>query len=151
MTTLDLTPLFRTSIGFDQMMDIIESMAAEGSSSGSGYPPYNIEKHSESEYRIVMAVAGFSEDDIEISLNDNVLFIKGRAKPADKGVEFLHKGIAQRGFERHFQVADFIEVGEADMENGLLTIRLFKKVVESEPVKIPINSKKIKHKVIEQK
>ena len=142
MRGLDLSPLFRHSVGFDRMSEILETMARENSGQ-SGYPPYNIERLADNYYQISMAVAGFSEDDIEVTLQDNFLIIRG-LKNIDETVEseriFLHRGIAQRSFERRFQIAEHIEVEEAIMEHGLLHINLKRHVPEEEkPKKIPIN------------
>lgn len=149
MSNFDLTPLFRSSIGFDHMMQIIESAMKSGSQ--SSYPPYNIEKLSDDSYRITMAVAGFFPDELVVEVQDNVLTLKGKSKPKAEKVTYLHKGIATRSFERHFQLADFIKVGEANCEHGLLSIDLIRIVPEQKkPVQIKINSagseKLIEHK-----
>ena len=139
MSNFDLTPLFRSSIGFDHMMQIIESTME--SSSQSAYPPYNIEKLDDDSYRITMAVAGFYPEELNVEVQDNVLTLRGKAKPRKEKVTYLHKGIATRSFERHFQLADFIKVGEASCEHGLLAIDLIRIVPEQKkPVQIKINS-----------
>ena len=150
MPTLDLTPLFRSSVGFEHMMNLVESLSHNDSHS---YPPYDIEKLDDANYKIKMAVAGFDEDNLSISLQENTLIITGENNTADQNIEYLYKGIAQRGFERHFQLADFIEVGAASLENGLLSISLLRKVPEPTKIKkIAIESKNNKGtKRIEQK
>src|SRR5690242_13169257 len=111
MATLDFTPLFRSSIGFDQLPGLL-SQALERPE--TGYPPYNIEKVGEDRYRIVMAVAGFGKDDVEIIQEQNRLSVRGRLKEPD-GKSYLHHGIASRPFERHFDLADHVEVTDATM------------------------------------
>jgi molecular chaperone IbpA len=137
MATLDFTPLFRSSIGFDHVTSLL-SHALERHE--SGYPPYNIEKSGEDEYRIVMAVAGFGKDDIEIVREQNRLTVRGRLKEAN-GATFLHRGIATRAFERIFDLADYVEVTDATMGEGLLVIALKRELPEAlKPRSIPINS-----------
>lgn len=150
MRTFDLTPLFRSSVGFDRMMQLVDS--ALTSDESSGYPPYNIEKLNDETYRITMAVAGFEESDLEIVIHDNTLVIAGKVKPQDTNLEYLHRGIAGRAFERHFQLADFIKVGDAELKNGLLSIELEREVPEAlKPRKIKIQNSSRKEKLIEQK
>ena len=152
MRTLDLTPLFKSSIGFDHMMDLLESMSSHNS--GAGYPPYNIEKTDDNHYRITMAVAGFTEEELNITLHENTLVIQGKSKEEDDSIQYLYKGIAKRAFERHFQLADFIEVGDAAMENGLLMIYLTRRTpsnIKPKQIAITKGSKpKRANKLIEQ-
>ena len=150
MTNYDLTPLFRSSVGFDNMMHMLDSaLSADGS--GSSYPPYNIEKIAEDSYRITMAVAGFRREDLNVTLQDNVLIISGKADLKDDSVEYLHRGIAGRAFERHFQLADFIKVIGAAMEHGLLKVNLQREVPEAmKPRTINIEDEENKSKLIEQ-
>ncbi|MCG7600381.1 Hsp20 family protein [Halomonas sp. McH1-25] len=141
-TSFSLAPLFRHSIGFDRFNDLFER-AFEGDASTS-YPPYNIEKHGENEYRIVLAVAGFTEQDLSISLESGVLSVSG-AKPSNteeaKTIGYMHQGIAQRSFKLSYRLEDHIEVHGAKLENGLLTIDLLRVVPEAEkPRQIPIDS-----------
>ena len=141
-TSFSLAPLFRHSIGFDRFNDLFER-AFEGDASTS-YPPYNIEKHGENEYRIVLAVAGFTEADLSISLESGVLRISG-SKPnnAEEGktIGYMHQGIAQRSFKLSYRLEDHIEVRGANLENGLLTIDLLRVIPEAEkPRQIPITS-----------
>ena len=119
MTAFDFTPLFRTAIGFDRLAQALES--ANRADAG-GYPPYNIELTGEDKYRITMAVAGFSADEIEIEAKENLLSVSGRkgADVADR--RFLHQGIAKRNFDRAYQLADYVRVSGADLKDGLLHI-----------------------------
>jgi molecular chaperone IbpA len=135
MATLDFTPLFRSTVGFDRLPTVL-SLAMQREE--SGYPPYNIERHGEDAYRIVMAVAGFGSDDIDIVAERNRLTVRGSVK--DKGEKtYLHRGIATRSFERHFDLADFVKVGGASLDNGLLTIDLMREIPEAmKPRKIEI-------------
>ena len=150
MTTYDLTPLFKSGVGFDHMMHMLDS-ALSTESSGSSYPPYNIEKIEDNYYRITMAVAGFRRQDLNVTLQDNVLIISGKADLNDKSIEYLHRGIAGRAFERHFQLADFIKVIGAAMENGLLKVSLQREIPETmKPRKINIEDEKNKKKLLEQ-
>jgi len=140
MTTYDLTPLFRTSVGFDRMSRLMDAaMKMEGTS--KGYPPYNIVKKEQDLYRITLAVAGFDEADLHIELHNNMLTVTGKTKMAENEspVEYLHKGIAGRAFERRFQMADHIKVAGASLKNGLLHVELEREVPEAlRPRTIPI-------------
>lgn len=151
MREFDLSPLFRSSVGFDRMARLLDNLATENTSS---YPPYNIEKLSEDSYQISMAVAGFSEADLDVEVQDNQLKISGRHN-ANEDVEsqriFLHRGIAERAFERRFSLADYIKVEGAKLENGLLHVKLAREVPEAKkPKNIPIFNGDGK-KAIEQK
>jgi molecular chaperone IbpA len=151
MNTFDLTPLFRSSIGFDRMQRMLDS-ASRVSDAGNGYPPYNIESSGENAYRITMAVAGFREEDLDVSVKENVLTISGALKEEDTGQEFLHRGIARRPFERRYNLADHIRVTDAGIENGLLHVELVREVPEAmKPRKIAIKSQPPKVKVVEGK
>ena len=150
MTSFDLSPLFRSTIGFDRLSRALDS-AFQYDTRAQGYPPYNIEKVDENGYRITMAVAGFGEEDLEITVQENSLVIKaGKAKAEeDKSVRYLHRGIATRGFERRFDLADYIKVTGARLENGMLSIELAREVPEAmKPRSIAIETKG-KPKVIE--
>lgn len=126
MRNVDFTPLYRSAIGFDRLFDMMESNNAKNAKSTSnGYPPYNIEQKDENNYRITMAVAGFSDDQINITQKENLLIITAESKnneEADKN--YIYQGIAERDFERKFQLADYIKVLNATMKNGLLHIDL---------------------------
>ena len=145
MHRIDFTPVFRSTIGFDRMARLVDAafQASEGSNSQS-YPPYNIEKLTEDSYQITMAVAGFSEDDIDITVKENSLLISGQSgKETDETDRtYLHRGIASRSFERRFDLADHIIITGADLENGLLNISLVRDIPEEKkPRKINIGSK----------
>ena len=132
------------------MMHLLDSaLSSEGTS--SSYPPYNIEKIDEDYYRIIMAVAGFRRSDLQVTLQKNVLVISGKADLQNDSVEYLHKGIAGRAFERHFQLADFIKVIGANMEHGLLKVNLKRRIPENmKPLSINIDCNDNKSKLIEQ-
>ncbi|GER01837.1 heat-shock protein IbpA [Iodidimonas muriae] len=127
MRSLDLTPLMRSSVGFDDLFRLAEARLDSASQS---YPPYNIEKLGDDEYRVTMAVAGFSADELDVVLEDRVLTVTGRATEEDDSRTFLHRGIAKRAFERTFRLAETVEVKGAGFENGLLTISLERRVPE---------------------
>jgi molecular chaperone IbpA len=140
MVNFDFTPLYRSTVGFDRVPSLLQA-AAKMDVSDVSYPPYNIEKAGEDEYRIVVALAGFTKDDIEIITEQNNLTIRGSATQSENA-EFLHRGIAGRSFERRFDLADFIEVRNASLENGLLTIELERELPEKlKPRKIEIGSR----------
>ncbi|MGV2846157.1 Hsp20 family protein [Aeromonas hydrophila] len=136
MRSIDFSPLYRSAIGFDRLANLIESAASNGN---AGYPPYNIEQLGDSDYRISMAVAGFTQKELELSFQENLLTVKGN-KQADSERNYLYQGIAERGFERRFQLADYVRVKGADLKNGLLHIDLVREVPEAmKPRKIEIN------------
>lgn len=140
MTTYDLSPLYRTAIGFDRLADMLTSASRVDS---NGYPPYNIESLGEDRYRITMAVAGFSQDELDIQTERNTLTISGgkQEEESSEDGEFLYRGIATRSFERRFQLADHVEVAAAQLENGLLHIELKRELPEQmKPRKIEIGS-----------
>ena len=137
MATYDLSPLFRSTIGFDRLGRLLE--ASLTATDGVTYPPYNIEKRGENAYRITMAVAGFGEGDIDITAQDNTLTIRGKAQPEAEDAQYLYRGIAGRAFERRFQLADHVEVENARLENGLLHVELVRRIPEAlKPRKIEI-------------
>jgi molecular chaperone IbpA len=149
VTMFDLSPLYRSTIGFDRLARMLdEAQSFEAPS----YPPYNIERLSEDDYRITMAVAGFAPADINVEVKGNALTISGKkAEKTDSKSEFLHQGIASRAFERRFQLADHVVVQGADLENGLLHISLRREVPEAmKPRSIPVNGV-VAGKVIEAK
>ena len=137
MTRFDFSPLFRQTVGFDRMMSQLEAGAGE-----DGYPPYNIEKVGESEYRITMAVAGFREDDLKVEVRDGTVTVSGEiAKERDQGRTYLYRGIAGRNFRRSFQLADHVRVHGAALENGLLHVDLVRELPEAlKPRTIEIKS-----------
>jgi molecular chaperone IbpA len=128
MTTFDLTPLFRTAIGFDRLARNLESAYR---TDAGGYPPYNIEVCGEDSYRITMAVAGFGEGDLEIEVKENVLRVAGAKQDDGKERQFLHRGIATRTFERSYQLADYVRVEGAELKDGLLHIDLVREIPEA--------------------
>ena len=144
MTTYDLSPLLRSSVGFDVFDNVFDSVFNLNESNTS-YPPYNILK-SDNNYTISLAIAGFSKNEVDISLQENELVIKGIAKDQNNNIEFLHRGIAGRNFERKFKLADTIKVSDASYENGLLNIYLEREIPEHQkPRKIEINNKSLKN------
>ena len=144
MTTYDLSPLLRSSVGFDVFDNIFDSVFNLNESNTS-YPPYNILK-SDNNYTISLAIAGFSKDEVDVSLQENELVVKGVARDQDDKIEFLHRGIAGRNFERKFKLADTIKVSDASYENGLLNIYLEREIPEHQkPRKIEINNKSFKN------
>ncbi len=150
MNNLDLNSLIRTSVGFDRLVRLMDSsMRTEASS--EAYPPYNIEQIDENSYRIVMAVAGFGEGELSVTVHDNTLIITGKSNSGTESVKYLHRGIAGRAFEKHFQLADFIKIGTAALKNGLLSVDLVREVPEAlKPRKIQILSQDNTRKLIEQ-
>jgi molecular chaperone IbpA len=144
---LDLTPLFRTSVGYDRMAQMM-NQANRNDQQNAAYPPYNIETLEENHYQITLALAGFTQDDVQITSEQNVLVVRGKTNN-DVERKYLHRGIATRSFERKFQLADHVKVTTAAMENGLLHVRLMKEVPETmKPRTIEINTAE---KVIEDK
>jgi len=141
MTTIDFSPLFRSMIGFDRLSNALETAYR---TEPGGYPPYNVEAVGENDYRITMAVAGFAPDDLEIEVKENILTVAGSRpdEDAEKGASrFLYRGIANRSFERKFQLADYVRVVDARLENGLLHVELRREIPEAmRPRKIEIQS-----------
>lgn len=139
MRSFDLSPLFRSTVGFDRMSQLIDAATRldEGQVS---YPPYNIEKTGEETYRITMAVAGFGQDDLNLVGQENSLVVSGKAQEPAESVGYLHRGIARRAFQRRFELADHIKVKGAELANGLLHIDLVREVPEEQkPREIKIN------------
>lgn len=135
---LDLTPLFRSTVGFDRMGRLLDTVS---NTEAPSYPPYNIEKVADDQYRVTMAVAGFNPADLDITQNNNTLIVKGDQDKASDEAQFLHRGIATRAFERQFELADHVNVTNASLENGLLVIELKREVPEElKPRKIEIGS-----------
>jgi molecular chaperone IbpA len=129
MRRFDLTPLFRSSIGFDHLAAVMDQLASV--ESDNGFPPYNIERLGENEYRITMAVAGFSTDDLNIEVKESTLAVRGEKKTEANDREYLHRGIAARNFERRFRLADHVEVTGATLENGFLHVDLKREIPEA--------------------
>jgi molecular chaperone IbpA len=129
MRPIDLSPLYRSTVGFERLFDLIDSVAGFDQAA-AGYPPCNIEQLGENEYRITMAVAGFGQDEVRVDVKEQTLSVSGARKAEEKGHKYLHRGIAARNFERRFQLADHVEVKGADLEDGLLHIELVRNVPE---------------------
>ncbi len=147
MRNLDLSPLYRSFIGFDHLASMID--AASRNEKQTSYPPYNIELIAEDKYRITMAIAGFTESQVDIQVLENTLLVSGKKteQSKDSSKQFLHKGISERDFERKFQLGDHVNVLGADMQNGLLHIDLERELPEAKkPRKIDIG----KHSTINQ-
>lgn len=140
MRTFDLSPLYRQTVGFDRLFSLLDGVNGDA----QPYPPYNIERTGENAYRVTMAVAGFSEDDLDVQAKENVLTVKGEKKEEkQEGTEVLYRGIAARAFERRFQLADHVEVRGASLSNGLLHIDLAREIPEAmKPRKIAIGGSK---------
>jgi molecular chaperone IbpA len=140
MTTFDFTPLFRSTVGFDRLMNMLEG-TTQWAESTNGYPPYNIEKTAEDHYRITIAVAGFAEDELALEVREDQLTVEGRRKDTDTGHAYLYRGIAGRSFKRQFQLADHVKVVAASLLNGLLVIDLVREVPEAmKPRRIAITT-----------
>lgn len=129
MRHFDFAPLYRSTIGFDRLVQLLDSVAGHDGDANS-YPPYNIERLAENAYRISMAVAGFAEDELKVEVKEQTLTVKGEKKTEPKDRQFLHRGIAGRSFERRFQLADYVEVKGADLKDGLLHIDLARNLPE---------------------
>ena len=127
MRQFDFAPLYRSTVGFDRLAKLLDSV---GGLEADGYPPYDIERLAENEYRITMAVAGFAKDEFKIEAKESTLLVSGEKKPDDKERTFMHRGIAARSFERRFQLADHVEVKGAELKDGLLHIDLVRNLPE---------------------
>ena len=139
MRTFDFSPLYRSAVGFDRLMNVLD--AAQKNGAADGYPPYNIEKTSEDSYQITLAVAGFGAADLDVEVRDGQLVIVGKGDSEKQDTQFLHRGIAHRAFERRFQLADHVEVKAADLVDGLLKVDLVREIPEAmKPRKIDIRS-----------
>ena len=147
MNRMDFTPYRRSTVGFDRLFDLLENNARN---SGDNYPPFNIERRDEDAYRITIAVAGFRSEDLDITAQQNLLTVQGRKRDEIPEGEMLHIGIANRGFERRFELADYVRVSAADLADGLLVIDLVREVPEAmKPKKIAIGGNSLK--VVENK
>ena len=142
MNRFDFTPYRRTMVGFDRLFDLLENQSRM--SGGDNYPPFNIERRGEDAYRITLAIAGFKPADIDITAQQNLLVVLGKKGDDASAGQFLHVGIAQRGFERRFELADYVRVEAANLEDGLLAIDLVREVPEAmKPKKIAVGTQKI--------
>src|SRR5438094_3768431 len=152
MDRVDFSPLFRSTIGFDRLARLVDA-ATHVDSAALSYPPYNIEKTGEDAYRLTMAVAGFSQDEIDIVVQENTLIVTGKSEKEEEDGRYLHRGIARRAFERRFSLADHLKVTGASMDNGLLHVDLVRDVPEAmKPRQIKIaGSEPTRKPVIEQK
>jgi molecular chaperone IbpA len=138
MRTLDFSPLYRSVVGFDRLADLLDAASHE---SATGYPPYNIERTGDHEYRIEIAVAGFKPDELTIEVKEAVLTVTGRKAEGDGERRFVHRGLAERNFERRFQLAEYVLVTEANLADGLLSISLKRELPEAlKPRRIEIGS-----------
>jgi molecular chaperone IbpA len=150
MRTYDFSPLYRSAVGFDRLANLLESAARTGQE--SGWPPYNIETTGENAYRIEIAVAGFKPDELTLEVKENLLTVTGRKTANDEGSTertYLHRGLAERDFERRFQLADYVVVKTADLSNGLLSIELVRELPEAlkpRRIEIGVGSKLIEGK-----
>ncbi len=143
MRSFDLSPLYKTTVGFDHLANMLDTMT--GDVPGNGYPPYNIERLGDNDYRISMAVAGFGEDDLKIVVKENTLTITGEKVAEEGSGDFLHQGIAARSFDRRFELADHVKVKKAELENGLLHVELVREIPEAmKPRTIEISAAKSK-------
>jgi molecular chaperone IbpA len=144
MRPIDFAPLYRSTVGFDRLFNLLDSVTGFDQAA-TAYPPYNIERLGDNEYRITMAVAGFSQDEVKVDVKEQTLSVSGATKVEEKAREYLHRGIAARNFERRFQLADHVEVKGADLQDGLLHIDLVRNVPERlKPRTIAIGNGKTK-------
>ena len=139
MNRFDFTPYRRSTVGFDRLFDLLENQVRTSSGNGDNYPPFNIERRGDDSYRVTLAVAGFRSEDLDITAQQNLLVIVGRKREDSPEGEMVHVGIANRGFERRFELADFVRVEHADLADGLLVIDLVREVPEAmKPKKVTI-------------
>ena len=138
MRTVDFSPLYRSVVGFDRLADLLDSASAD---SANGYPPYNIERTDQNAYRVEIAVAGFKPEELSIEVKENLLTVQGRKPANDEARRFLHRGLAERNFERRFQLADYVVVTDASLSDGLLSISLVRELPEQlKPRRIDIKT-----------
>ena len=138
MRTIDFSPLYRSVVGFDRLADLLDAASHE---TANGYPPYNIERTDENAYRIDIAVAGFKADELAIEVKENLLTVQGRKAVNEAARRYLHRGLAERNFERRFQLADYVVVTDAQLADGLLSVSLKRELPEAmKPRRIAINA-----------
>ena len=128
MRTIDFSPLYRSVVGFDRLADLLETATADAA---TGYPPYNIERTDENAYRVEIAVAGFRPDELNVEVKENLLTVQGRKAANDDKRQYLHRGLAERNFDRRFQLADYVVVTDANLADGLLSISLKRELPEA--------------------
>src|SRR5512139_1437639 len=139
MRTFDFAPLYRSVVGFDRLANLLEAAATE--TAPAGYPPYNIERTGENEYRIEIAVAGFKPEELNVEVKENLLTVQGRKAANDEARRYLHRGLAERNFERRFQLADYVVVTDANLQDGLLQLSLKRELPEAlKPRRIEIGA-----------
>jgi molecular chaperone IbpA len=132
MRTIDLAPLYRSAVGFDRLASLLDAAAkTNGADAAGGYPPYNIERTDENAYRIEIAVAGFRPEELNVEVKENLLTVQGRKTANDEAKRYLHRGLAERNFERKFQLADYVVVTDANLADGLLSIALKREIPEA--------------------
>ncbi len=138
MRTIDFSPLYRSVVGFDRLAGLLETAAADAA---TGYPPYNIERTDETSYRIDIAVAGFRPEELNVEVKENLLTVTGRKAANDDAKKYLHRGLAERNFDRKFQLADYVIVTDANLADGLLSISLKRELPEAlKPRTVAINT-----------
>lgn len=138
MRTIDFSPLYRSVVGFDRLAGILETAAADAA---TGYPPYNIERTDETSYRIDIAVAGFRPEELNVEVKENLLTVTGRKAANDDAKKYLHRGLAERNFDRRFQLADYVIVTDANLADGLLSVSLKRELPEAlKPRNVQINT-----------
>ena len=130
MNSFDFSPLFRSTIGFDRLTRLVDA-ASRVDTAALAYPPYNIEKTGEDAYRLTMAVAGFSRDEVDVTVHENSLLVTGKSQKEDENGRYLHRGIARRAFERRFSLADHMKVTSANLDNGMLHVEVVHEVPEA--------------------
>jgi molecular chaperone IbpA len=139
MRTIDFSPLYRSVVGFDRLADLLDAATSETAT--TGYPPYNIERTDENAYRIEIAVAGFKPEELNVEVKENLLTVQGRKAANDDQRRYLHRGLAERNFERRFQLADYVVVTDANLADGLLSISLKREIPEAlKPRRIEIGT-----------
>ena len=140
MRAIDFSPLYRSVVGFDRLADLLDAATSE---TANGYPPYNIERTDENAYRVEIAVAGFKSEDLVIEVKENLLTVQGRKAANDQAKRYFHRGLAERNFERRFQLADYVVVTDAQLADGLLSLSLRRELPEAlKPRRIEISASK---------
>ncbi len=153
MRQIDMTPLYRATVGFDRFADLVDRVLTNDLAAQTGYPPFNIEKTDEDSYRISIAAAGFTEDDLTVEVRENMLVVSAKKADTEDSRTFLHRGIAERSFEKRFHLADHVRVEGASLVNGMLDIALVREIPEAlKPRRIEIaGPKTVNVKAVEKK